>query len=419
MIKSDPNLMGNLVGMGYEPAVISLALKESINQTLEEVLDLLLFREGHYKKLLQKKQDKGIMPKLNKKYSIDEKPEDLRENVEIHRQKERKAKGKFKARNFQDEILSDEDWLDEDLIDNIPQSEDVYELKFGQAPKKVVIKPPKEEKEDDNNEANVLKDVLPESMNEEESQYLEQINHDLMNINSKDPNEYINKLNDYVEAIMFKSGGINKKIKTYITHHARFTKIFEFKNQVYAVLTKALTMKLRKKFNPDVKKIEALLLTTFQLNLMSPKQMENVLCAYTAFCKRLNIPEEIHLVIKLEKCIADKSEQPVKKPEEEKREERKLPKKEDSDAIAVKNKEEGANKENGQEPPENAEEDLPSRPIYGHVVVSDCVICMEKTREIVFLPCSHFLTCPLCAPRVIKCPMCNQRIEKHLKISWS
>jgi len=147
--------------------------------------------------------------------------------------------------------------------------------------------------------------------------------------------------------------------------------------------------------------------------------MENVLCAYTAFCKRLNIPEEIHLVIKLEKCIADKSEQPVKKPEEEKREERKLPKKEDSDAIAVKNKEEGANKENGQEPPENAEEDLPSRPIYGHVVVSDCVICMEKTREIVFLPCSHFLTCPLCAPRVIKCPMCNQRIEKHLKISWS
>ena len=47
-----------------------------------------------------------------------------------------------------------------------------------------------------------------------------------------------------------------------------------------------------------------------------------------------------------------------------------------------------------------------------------CLICMERMREIVFIPCSHFLTCPLCAPKLINCPMCNKRILKHLKIYW-
>jgi len=409
--------MENLVEMGYEPKVISLALEESTNKTLEEVLDLLLFREGHYKKLLQKKQEKGILPKLNKKYSLDDQLVEPREPIDFKSKKEQKSKGgKSKARRFTEEAISDDDWLDEDLIDNIPQSEEVYELKFGQAPKKVVIGKPKEEKEVKENEANVLKDVLPESINEEESQYLKGINEDLMNINSKDPNEYINRLSDHIEAIMFKSGGVNKKIKTYITLHARFMEIIEFKNQVYAILTKALTMKLRKRFAPDVKKIESLLLTAFQLQLMSPKQMENVLNSYVAFCKKLNVPEEIHLVNKLEKCIEGfgkpiRPNSPVKKPEEEKRQDdEKIPVNDDSVAKEVNEED-----QNGDE----ATEDLPVRPIYGHVAVSDCVICMEKTREIVFLPCSHFLTCPLCSPRVIKCPMCNRRIEKHLKIQWS
>jgi len=48
----------------------------------------------------------------------------------------------------------------------------------------------------------------------------------------------------------------------------------------------------------------------------------------------------------------------------------------------------------------------------------NCLICMERTREIVFLPCSHFLTCPLCAPKLSSCPICNKKLEKHLKIYW-
>jgi len=48
----------------------------------------------------------------------------------------------------------------------------------------------------------------------------------------------------------------------------------------------------------------------------------------------------------------------------------------------------------------------------------NCLICMERTREIVFLPCCHFLTCPLCAPKLTICPICNKKLEKHLKIYW-
>jgi len=48
-----------------------------------------------------------------------------------------------------------------------------------------------------------------------------------------------------------------------------------------------------------------------------------------------------------------------------------------------------------------------------------CIICMEKVREVVFMPCCHFLTCPLCSPRITKCPVCNKTVQKHLKLFWS
>ena len=47
-----------------------------------------------------------------------------------------------------------------------------------------------------------------------------------------------------------------------------------------------------------------------------------------------------------------------------------------------------------------------------------CLICMERMREIVLIPCSHFLTCPLCTPKLSNCPVCNRKIEKFLKIFW-
>ncbi|KAL3882683.1 hypothetical protein ACJMK2_029000 [Sinanodonta woodiana] len=40
-----------------------------------------------------------------------------------------------------------------------------------------------------------------------------------------------------------------------------------------------------------------------------------------------------------------------------------------------------------------------------------CKICMDADACIVFLPCSHMMTCPQCAPAFRKCPMCRQLIR--------
>jgi hypothetical protein len=48
-----------------------------------------------------------------------------------------------------------------------------------------------------------------------------------------------------------------------------------------------------------------------------------------------------------------------------------------------------------------------------------CVICMAKAREIVFLPCRHFLTCNSCGPKFKSCPICEKKCESQMKIFWS
>ncbi|KAK3585152.1 hypothetical protein CHS0354_034285 [Potamilus streckersoni] len=40
-----------------------------------------------------------------------------------------------------------------------------------------------------------------------------------------------------------------------------------------------------------------------------------------------------------------------------------------------------------------------------------CKICMDAEACIVFLPCSHMMTCPQCAPAFRKCPLCRQLIS--------
>ena len=48
-----------------------------------------------------------------------------------------------------------------------------------------------------------------------------------------------------------------------------------------------------------------------------------------------------------------------------------------------------------------------------------CIICMNKERSMVYLPCSHLLTCSVCSPLSKQCPLCVQIITQTLKIYWS
>lgn len=59
---------------------------------------------------------------------------------------------------------------------------------------------------------------------------------------------------------------------------------------------------------------------------------------------------------------------------------------------------------------EEEEEDVPER--------SQCVICMDRRKECIFMPCSHVVTCMTCGTRedLAVCPVCRQKIERRFKV---
>lgn len=50
-----------------------------------------------------------------------------------------------------------------------------------------------------------------------------------------------------------------------------------------------------------------------------------------------------------------------------------------------------------------------------NVISTECIICMENERNVVFLPCMHLITCKKCGFDLIKkdCPKCSSIIEKR------
>lgn len=47
---------------------------------------------------------------------------------------------------------------------------------------------------------------------------------------------------------------------------------------------------------------------------------------------------------------------------------------------------------------------------------SECVICLERAREMVFIPCGHRCTCTECCKNVKTCPMCRVTIASYIKV---
>lgn len=45
--------------------------------------------------------------------------------------------------------------------------------------------------------------------------------------------------------------------------------------------------------------------------------------------------------------------------------------------------------------------------IYEDDGESECVICYDDDKEIVFEPCGHLYTCAKCANKILKCPCCR------------
>ncbi|XP_033742582.1 baculoviral IAP repeat-containing protein 7-A-like isoform X3 [Pecten maximus] len=44
-----------------------------------------------------------------------------------------------------------------------------------------------------------------------------------------------------------------------------------------------------------------------------------------------------------------------------------------------------------------------------------CKVCLDEEASIVFLPCGHLVTCPMCASALQKCPVCRTYIRGTVK----
>lgn len=52
----------------------------------------------------------------------------------------------------------------------------------------------------------------------------------------------------------------------------------------------------------------------------------------------------------------------------------------------------------------------------GGVQFAECVICMEETVQVIFLPCGHMCCCSGCHTEIHDCPMCRAYIERKIKV---
>jgi len=45
-----------------------------------------------------------------------------------------------------------------------------------------------------------------------------------------------------------------------------------------------------------------------------------------------------------------------------------------------------------------------------------CNICYNRTKNIIMVPCYHFVSCKTCSSKLEKCPMCRRDIEYVLQL---
>lgn len=70
----------------------------------------------------------------------------------------------------------------------------------------------------------------------------------------------------------------------------------------------------------------------------------------------------------------------------------------------------GSSKSQCDRPPPPAELDMPT---------SECVVCLEREAQMVFLTCGHVCCCQQCCQPLRTCPLCRQEISQRLRIYHS
>lgn len=177
-------------------------------------------------------------------------------------------------------------------------------------------------------------------------------------------------------------------------------------------LTDSLMNIKNKKAKFDISTLESILIDIFTLKLLSENQNQRLIKQYLRLTTMFGInPQEELTGIARTKS----SNIPLCK----KSKSRKAKCTEEEDKIII-SKAPHLRKESisTQESETLSEIATPNNDIY-ESEKDCCIICMDKQREIVYLPCAHLITCTNCGPLLTQCPICTQRITQNLKIYWS
>lgn len=372
--------------MGYKPETINLALEDCKNHTLEEVLDLLLFHENNYKPNPSNKPKKNSLV------------ENIFDDLEIVASKKRKNSGKEKGKGNKNDRFDEK---------KVPKKESFKEANNDER-EKVGI-------------SENLAPVLPKIMDTESALYMNTIRKTLNVIDSKDPNEYVTALSDHLKFLKFNTSDLGQAVHKYLFSGAQFGQIIELRKKIYEVIMKIMTMKRQGEVN--IQEFEYVLLMSFENRVLNTKQMDHILTAYHKFCTKAGYSQDDVLVSSLERYYTE-----TKKAQALPNNGASLVQDMDNylmtDIALMKCPNITSIKHDALEESKLSDIEV----IRPKVVVKQnegksekelCIVCTGKTREIVFLPCCHFLSCSKCSPQVTKCPICYKKVEKNLKIFWS
>ena len=180
---------------------------------------------------------------------------------------------------------------------------------------------------------------------------------------------------------------------------------------IFKLVDNVLNFRGKKSIKIDIPSFESILLEVFRLNLLNNNQNQQLFKKYMAYIQKINGEPNFEILDIIEN-LSIKGTPKIstinfkRKKANDKKTEGKTKSIKDAEC-----KPEYQNKP--------TDEVITNEDLYERDFRDLCVICLNKQREIVYLPCAHLLTCNSCGPLLDQCPICTQKVVSKLKIYWS
>ena len=207
--------------------------------------------------------------------------------------------------------------------------------------------------------------------------------------NTNQPADVIKCLDDLFKKWKYTKNDVESEILfSLCSEEIKDELLIAIRSKLYQMVDKIFSMKIRREVVLDIPAIETVLMNAHDLGIFNKYQIEKLKISYIKFCRKMKAPDNETLITQLESKSKYQGARGMTKLRE-------LSDETSSDHGKIETK-------TGHD---DGDKEL-------------CVVCMDRIREIVYLPCSHFITCPLCGPCLKDCPLCTKKIDKQLKIFW-